>query len=72
MPDRHAATLLLWFPDEEGARTALGALAPDNEGHLEARLKGTTLVLSASSATPMGLLRTLDDALGCLRALGMA
>lgn len=61
------ATLRLRFPDEAGARTAQAALAPDNEGYLSTRLEGETLVLEAESDALMGLLRTLDDALGCLR-----
>lgn len=51
------------------ARTAMAALEPDNDGHLEARVEGDELVLSCSGSV-MGVLRSLDDALGCVRALG--
>lgn len=54
----------------EAARTALAALAPDNGEHLEARVEGDELVLTCGAGSVMGVLRSLDDALGCIRALG--
>ncbi len=54
----------------EAARTAAAALEPDNDGHLEASVDGDELVLTCESAKVMGVLRTIDDALGCIRALG--
>lgn len=50
---------------------AQAALAPDDEGHLSSRIDGGVLVLAATSDSPMGLLRTLDDVMGCLRATGI-
>lgn len=46
---------------------ALAALSPDG---LTARVE-EGLLIQAESTTPMGLLRTLDDVLGCLRATGI-
>lgn len=54
----------------EAARTAMAALEPDNDGHLEVRVEGDELVLSCGSGSVMGVLRSLDDALDCVRALG--
>ena len=54
------------------AHTLLAALAPDDGGHLRSRVEGEALVLDAEADTMMGLLRTLDDALACLRAAGTA
>jgi hypothetical protein len=44
------------------------AIEPDNEGMLLSRIEGKDLVLEAKGA-PLTVLRTLDDALACLRAL---
>jgi hypothetical protein len=65
-----AATGLVRVPflTAEEARRAAQALEPDNEGLLVSRIEGKDLVLEARG-TAMGVLRTLDDALGCLRAL---
>ena len=63
-----AAELRLVLDDADVAAQALG---PDNDGHIEAEVEAGTLVLSAASPSPMGLLRSLDDALGCLRATGI-
>jgi len=54
------------------ADVAMRALQPDDGGHLESRVEDGKLVLRAESATAMGLLRSLDDALACLRAIGEA
>lgn len=64
----NTATLRLNLPR---AADAQAALAPDDDGFLSSRLDGDALVLEATSDSVMGLLRTLDDALGCLRATGI-
>ena len=64
-------TLKITFPSPAEARTSQAALEPDNAGHLRSRVEGAVLVLEAEADSMMGLLRTLDDALGCLRATGM-
>ncbi len=54
----------------EAAETTLRALEPDNGGVLSCRVEGDALVLECHSDKAMGVLRTLDDALDCVRALG--
>lgn len=71
MSDPKRATVRIAFPDAEAADTARQALEPDNDGHLDAVVDGTELVLTTESESIMGLLRTIDDALGCLRATGI-
>jgi hypothetical protein len=44
------------------------SLAADDADHAALRAEGATLRLEAGASTALGLLRTLDDALGCLRA----
>lgn len=65
----HAAVLRVAFASPLEAQHAGRALAPDNAGHIAWRVEGAVLVLEAEAATVMGLVRTVDDALGCLRAL---
>lgn len=55
----------------DDADVAAHAIGPDNDGHMEAEVVDGVLVLRAASSSPMGLLRSLDDALGCLRATGI-
>lgn len=59
------------FGSASQADAARAALEPDNGGHLRARIEGNALVLEAEATTPLGLLRTFDDALACLRATGL-
>lgn len=66
-----SATIRIAFPDPDAAETARASLEPDNDGHLDAVVDGTDLVLTAESDSIMGLLRTIDDAMGCLRATGI-
>lgn len=65
------ATVRIGFPDPGAAQAAAAALAPDNDGYLETRVEGREMVLTVQAESLMGLLRTLDDALGCIRALGV-
>jgi hypothetical protein len=66
----HLATLRIQFPGNRDADHALQALEPDNNGHMEALVESNELVLTAHADSIMGLLRTIDDAMGCLRAMG--
>lgn len=52
------------------AERVAAAIAPENEGYLACHLDGASLVLEAEASSAMGLLRTIDDALGCVRATG--
>lgn len=47
------------------------ALAPDNDGLMQARANGNVIRIEARADSVLGLLRTLDDALACLRAAGV-
>ena len=70
-PPAHTAGLRIRFASHTEAERAGRALAPDNDGHVAWLAEGSELVLEASGATLLGLLRTVDDVLGCLRAAGM-
>jgi len=48
------------------AEALRAALAPENAGFLDARVVGTTLVMSAEARSIASLRATLDDALACL------
>lgn len=65
------ATIRLQFPSPAAANRARDAIAPDNGGFIDATVDGSVLVIAARSDSTMGLLRSLDDVLGCLRATGM-
>lgn len=65
------ATLTLQCASDAEAQALLEALAPDNEGFAAVTRDGTALTIRAESTSIMGLLRSLDDVLGCLRATGM-
>lgn len=65
---RVVAGLRLRCRDEDEAERLRRALAVDDPGQAELRREGADLVVEATSASALGLLRTLDDLLGCLRA----
>lgn len=67
----HTARLRVHFASPAAAEQAGRSLAPDHDGHVTWRLDGPDLVLEATAATILGLVRTLDDLLGCLRAAGL-
>lgn len=68
----HTASLRVRFGSRAEAERAGRALEPDNAGHVAWVVEGNDLVLEASSETVLGLVRTVDDLLGCLRATGLA
>lgn len=53
------------------AQRVADAIEPDNDGYLACEVDGANLVLRAEASTAMGLLRTVDDAIGCVRATGI-
>lgn len=63
----HAGALRLAFASADEAARMAAALAPENEGFVRTRVEGATLVVEAEAATPLSLLRTLDDVLVCLQ-----
>jgi hypothetical protein len=54
--------------DEPEARRLLQALAVDDPGAADLRHDGRDIVVRAAGPSALGVLRTLDDLLGCLRA----
>jgi hypothetical protein len=66
-----AGRLAIAFPDGRAAGIAREALKPDDGIHLRSSVRGATLELEAEADSAMGLLRTFDDALACLRATGV-
>lgn len=67
----HRATLRLHLPDPPSAQQAMRCLAADNADFLAVHVDGTFLVLDVRAASPLGLLRTIEDAITCLRATGL-
>ncbi len=68
----HAATVRLQMADRAAAERARRALEADNGDFLTAYVDGKALVMDAEAESPLGLLRTIEDALNCLRATGLA
>ena len=67
----HSASLRIRLKSSADAEAARRALEPENGPFLSALCDGATLVLEAKSGTALGLMRTLDDALDCLKATGL-
>lgn len=65
----NTADIRIPFADAAGARRAAEAIAPDNGGHVAVQVEDAILVVGASAATPLGLLRSIEDVLECLHAL---
>lgn len=65
------AIVRIAFATAAEAQRAGQALAPDHGGHVAWRVEGARLVLEVHSDSMLGLVRTLDDVLGCLRATGL-
>lgn len=54
--------------DAAAAQRLLRSLEADDAGHAALAVDGRDLVVVAGAGTALGLLRTLDDLLGCVRA----
>lgn len=54
--------------DAAAAQRLVRALAADDAGSAAIAADGSDVVVTASGASALGLLRTLDDLLGCVRA----
>ncbi len=67
-PSLPRAGLHLRCRDSVEAERLRRSLAVDDAGHAVLRVEGATLSVEAQSTTALGVLRTLDDVLGCLRA----
>jgi hypothetical protein len=66
------AELTLPFADVAAAEIARAAIEPDNDGFLTCAIAGAELRLEFTSKSTMGLLRSIDDVLGCLRSIEQA
>lgn len=64
----HRAVLRIACGDAARAERLRASLTPDDDGHLAMRVEADALVLEAGSDTPLGLLRTLDEAVAQLAA----
>ena len=64
----HRAKLRLQFESAEQAERLRASLAPDDDGFLALRVDGAALVVEAQGDAPLGLLRTLDEAVAQLAA----
>lgn len=67
-PARRAVVCVRCRDSIEAERLRRSLAADDAAGHATLRVEGAVLVVEAASASALGLLRTLDDAMGCLRA----
>ena len=67
-PGGTRALVRLRCRDSVEAERARRSLAADGQAHAALRVEGAVLVVEAASGSALGLLRTLDDLLGCLRA----
>lgn len=62
------AELRVRLRDAAAAQAMLRSLQADDPGSAALATDGRDLVVVASASSAMGLLRTLDDLLGCVRA----
>ncbi len=68
---QHTARVTIRFASADEAERAAKSIAPDNDGHAECMVQGSDLIITAASDSMLGLVRTLDDILGCLRSTGI-
>lgn len=62
------ATVRLRLRDAAAAQRMARSLAADDPGSAALAAEGRDVVVACSAASALGLLRTLDDLLGCVRA----
>jgi len=58
--------LRLEFPSHESAETVHRAVEQDNEGFVESRVEGSSIIARMEADTLKSLLHTLDDYLSCM------
>ena len=68
----NSITLRIAAGSPQEAARLVAALAPDNGEFLVARAEGAAIVLETKAESPLGLLRTVEDALQCLHAAGLS
>ena len=54
-------------PDEATASAVFGALQPDNEGYVDAELRGTKLVFRISAERSGTVKNSADDLMACIK-----
>ncbi len=62
---RAAARIVLRYPSHSEASRVDRATRVDHDGFLASRVRGATIESEAAADSPMALLHTLDDYLGC-------
>jgi len=67
----HRATLRLHFVDAATALRAARSIAADNDASTTGKPDDKVLMLNVTGQTVLGLLRSIEDALTCLRAAGL-
>ncbi len=60
------ATLTLTFPDAATAKAVAQSVSLDDQGYIQTRRRGATIIASATADEALSLLHTLDDYLACL------
>ena len=55
------------YDNEKTAKAVYGALEPDNEGYVEARIEGKTLFFKIVSEDAGSMRNTADDLLACVK-----
>ena len=61
-------TLKFEYPSEELARSVAKAVGADNEGFVDMRVEGCSIVAEIEADGPSSLLHTIDDLLVCIGA----
>lgn len=59
--------LELEYPDAETAEAVMKALGPDNDGYVDSRLRGSTLLFTISAETSGTARNTCDDLMACIK-----
>jgi tRNA threonylcarbamoyladenosine modification (KEOPS) complex Pcc1 subunit len=62
--------IMLEFPSNDAAAKVLETVESDNDGYVEARLDGSSIVASMKAESLNSLLHTLDDFLACVSVAG--
>ena len=55
------------YDDADTAKAVLGAIEPDNEGYVESRIDGPTLLFDIRAKDAGSMKNTADDLLACIK-----
>lgn len=64
--ERVKCDMRLEFASPEDAEKVLGAVNTDNEGYVEAKVDGSSIVLLIRADSLKSMLHTLDDLMACV------